>query len=206
MQLPFLVLGWTVVTQLDTVGGFVGSGKFWSLGFVGLHLLFLACRLARKRIYEAWRRRVGWTVLEQFHPMSPNVIHSYPILTLFGDSWWFLMLMPSFFVLVVCKPQAYPESSFRTWCSYPSLWFVGSVEFWSLGFVGLHLLSWLAGLPGSASTERGEGELGELCWDNVHVFFWIECWLVERFRGFQNLFTRAPVDFGWWGSRSLDWF
>ena len=139
-------------------------------------------------------------------PMSPNVIHSYPILTLFGDSWWFLMLMPSFFVLVVCKPQAYPESSFRTWCSYPSLWFVGSVEFWSLGFVGLHLLSWLAGLPGSASTERGEGELGELCWDNVHVFFWIECWLVERFRGFQNLFTRAPVDFGWWGSRSLDWF
>ena len=134
MQLPFLVLGWTVVTQLDTVGGFVGSGKFWSLGFVGLHLLFLACRLARKRIYEAWRRRVGWTVLEQFHPMSPNVIHSYPILTLFGDSWWFLMLMPSFFVLVVCKPQAYPESSFRTWCSYPSLWFVGSVEFWSLRF------------------------------------------------------------------------
>ena len=110
MQLPFLVLGWTVVTKLDTVGGFVGSGEFWSLGFVGLHLLFLACRLARKRIYEAWRRRVGWTVLEQFHPMSPNVIHSYPILTLFGDSWWFLMLMPSFFVLVVCKPQAYPES------------------------------------------------------------------------------------------------
>ena len=97
MQLPFLVLGWTVVTQLDTVGGFVGSVEFWSLGFVGLHLLFLACRLARKRIYEAWRRRVGWTVLEQFHPMSPNVIHSYPSLTLFGDSWWFLMLMPSFF-------------------------------------------------------------------------------------------------------------
>ena len=42
--------------------------QFWSLGFVGLHLLSLACRLARKCIYEAWRRRVGWTVLEQFHP------------------------------------------------------------------------------------------------------------------------------------------
>ena len=101
---------------------------------------------------------------------------------------------------------------FRTWCSYPSLCLDGQswqnwiqleglwVQFWSLGFVGLHLLSWLAGLPGSASTERGEGELGELRWDNVHVFFGIECWLVERFRGFQNLFTRAPVDFGWWGS------
>ena len=118
-----------------------------------------------------------------------------------GDSWcWCLLFL--FWLFASLKHIQSPEG-FRTWCSYPSLWFVGSVEFWSLGFVGLHLLSWLAGLPGSASTERGEGELGELCWDNVHVFFWIECWLVERFRGFQNLFTRAPVDFGWWGSRSL---
>jgi hypothetical protein len=51
MQLPFLV-----VCRFSGV---------LILRFCRSALVVLACRLARKRIYRAWRRRVGWTVLGQ---------------------------------------------------------------------------------------------------------------------------------------------